>query len=159
VEERQCGDHVYQVSKFGAMKGFTLQARLARVIGPGIQTIAATGSEAAAVGAMVGALPPEELLAIALEFATVSKVVLQVQSAAGVTLMPQPLAPMFDSHFVDRYDELLEFLVFAAVVNFGKSFTRGKGLGLRLAAIVQPFASQATSNGSGSASSAGAATT
>lgn len=157
--ERQCGEHSYRVQKFGAKQGLRISARIVRMMGAGVTALVAGRNEAAAAVAMVSALPPDELVALAVEFADSTTVMLNVQSAAGIQKVPQPLGPLFDAHFVDRYDELIEFFVFAAAVNFGKSLMRGKGLGPRLVEIAQLYASRATSNGSGSESSLAAGIT
>lgn len=158
MEERKIGEYGYQVTQFGSKHGLKIAVRLMNLIGPAIKA-GESGDGAAAMGELFNSLKPDDVLTLAEEFAKSTKVVLTVDTAAGPQLVPQPLAPLFDSHFVDRYDELAEYIVFAATLNFGKSLFRGKAIGPKLLEIVSPYLSRATSNGSGSESSPVAATT
>jgi hypothetical protein len=155
---RQIAEYGYQVTPFGAKRGLMIMTRLLNMIAPALRSVAQSAGDIAAVGELVASLSPDDVVALASDFAESTKVVLPVQSQAGTQYITQPLGPLFDQHFVDRYDELVEFLVFATMTNFGKSIMRGKGLGPKLTEIASPYLSRATSNGSGSGSSPAGAT-
>lgn len=158
-QERQIGEFGYRVTQFGAKQGLCVLTRLMRLGGPAMRAGAEMNSDSAALGALLGALEPGEVLSLAEEFAGKTQLVRMLTSQAGQTPIATPLGPDFDSHFADRYDELVEYLAFAIMVNFEKSLGRGKALGARLKDMLTPSGSPTTSTGSGSASSPGGATT
>lgn len=157
TKERQIGDCAYRVTQFGAKQGLSVLTRLMRFAGPALR--AGLNNDAAALGAMLVGLDAVEVLALAEMFAERTKLVRTITTAAGPQPLATPLAGDFDTHFADKYDELVEYLVFAILVNFEKSLGRGKAMGERLREMLAPSASPTTSTGSGSASSAGGGTT
>lgn len=153
TRERQIGEVTFRVTQFGARQGLSVLTRLMKLVGPGLQA-AAAGDDGQAIAALVGSIEPGELVSLADDFASRTSLKRLAQTAAGPKMVDAgALATQFDEVFADRYDDLIEFLVFAIVVNFEKSLKRGKEhLGPRLTELAASL-SPSTSTGAGSESS------
>lgn len=152
TRERQIGELTFKVTQFGARQGLAVLTRLMKLVGPGLQA-ATTGDEGQAIAKLITSLEPNEVLGLAEEFASKTTIRRLAQTAAGPQWVDAGgLATQFDEVFADKYDELIEFLVFAVVVNFERSLKRGKALGGRLTELAASL-SPSTSTGSGNASS------
>lgn len=153
TRERQIGEVTFRVTQFGARQGLSVLTRLMRLLGPGLQA-AASGDDGQAIASLLGSIEPGELVSLADDFASKTSLKRVAQTAAGPKLVDcGSLATQFDDVFADRYDDLIEFLVFAIVVNFEKSLKRGKEqLGPRLKELAASL-SPTTSTGAGSESS------
>lgn len=152
TRERQIGELTFKVTQFGARQGLAVLTRLMKLVGPGLQA-ATTGDDGQAIAKLITSLDPNEVLSLAEEFASKTMIRRIAQTAQGPKWVDAgKLDTQFDEVFADKYDELIEFLVFAVVVNFERSLKRGKALGGRLTELAASL-SPSTSTGSGNASS------
>lgn len=120
-DSKQIGNHTYTVTQFGAREGGRVFIRITRLLGPAIGG-GAEGGAAAMIGQLSTALDESDFDSLCDTFAAATMV------TGGDYGAKQPqLKAVFDDHFAGRYDELLEWLLFAFEVNYG-SFLGALGL-------------------------------
>lgn len=133
TEEKQIGEYTYVVRKLLAREGMRLGVRVGGLLAPVISSLMASGGEfEAVIGEAVGELFKKPALAdeidqIMILMAQVTEVS-WTQDGEERTLALSKTA-FFDAHFQDRFDSLIEWLVFALTVNLRSFFAGASGLG------------------------------
>lgn len=115
TKDKEIGEVVYRVKQFGAKRGRQVLFRVSQMLGPTLAQ-ATEGDYAAAFKAFAETAKLEDFEWLCDTFADGTSVVLKTTNGNEV---PQSLAKVYDEHFVGRYLEMLEWLVFAFEVNFG----------------------------------------
>jgi hypothetical protein len=152
-EEREIGGVTYRAKQFGAKRGLEVLGKVTKLLGGVLEVASGSmASDSVMMAAALGRVEPGQLVDLAMELSSSVQLLQSFTSQAGPQVTPIPLAQAFDTHFVDRYDELLELVVWVLILNFEKSLTRGKEqLGARLRALA-PSLSPSTSTGASSGS-------
>lgn len=170
TQSKQIGNHTYNVTTFGAVKGQEVLVKLINFAAPfanAFRGIAAAASgelgderiEQLAGEALVDgvskfaqAVTPEVFSWLCLQFANAT----QIEYEDGKA---QPLSKVYEAHFSGEYLELLTWFAFVVQVNYASFFT-GQGKENLLGRWIQKLAknstassSQATSIGGSGASS------
>jgi hypothetical protein len=120
TKSKEIGGHIYQVTQLGALEGRKVLARLAKALAP----LAAPGEISARIGAVVAGLKEEDIEQLCDTFAKHTCV-----TGGEYGSKAPPLGPIFDAHFVAKYEDLVQWLVFSLRVNFEGFF---QGLGAKL---------------------------
>lgn len=120
TQEKQIGDNVYVVEKFGAKQGRKLLLRLTRLLGPAFAALA-DGDDNALAGALrafAATATEDDFEHLCEAFASKTKVKQTAHFASGPKDIETDLARVFDSHFAGNYSEMLGWLLFAIQTNY-----------------------------------------
>lgn len=141
-EEKQIGEFTYIVRKLLAREAVRLGVRVGGLLAPVLAELSASGGDfESAIGQAISELFKKPGLADELD--QVVALMAQVTEVSWVEqgedrTLGLGKTQFFDTHFQDRLDVLVEWLVFALTVNLRSFFAGASGLGAILRSKAKP---------------------
>lgn len=136
TEEKQIGEFTYIVRKLLAREGVRLGVRVGGLLAPVLAGLSASGGDfEGAISEAIGELfkkpgLADEIDQLVILMAQVSEIAWTEDGEDRQLALSK--TNVFDTHFQDRYDVLIEWLVFALTVNLRSFFAGASGLGAML---------------------------